>query len=506
MRRAALLFALVVIAYLPTFWAGWIWDDDQYVTGNPMLTSVPGLVRIWSEPGATPQYYPLVFTSFWIERHAWGLRPLGYHVVNVLLHAASALLLWRLLLTLGVPYAWLAAAVWALHPVQVESVAWVTERKNVLSMLLALGSILAYVRAKADGHAWYALALALFIGAMLSKTVTCSVPAVLLLLIWWQRGTVKDMLLLIPFFVVGLGLAAVTIEVEREHVGASGEEWIFTTSERVLIASRAVWFYAEKLVFPHQLTFIYPRWSLYAMQWWPWCFTVAALSIVCSAWLARATIGRGPLVALLIFGGVLTPALGFFDVYPFRYSFVADHFQYHASAALLPLLVVGLGQIVASRIRDAGALILAGLMAATALQTTVYRDSTTLWVDTLAKNPDCWMAWGNLAVVHLQEHRWDAAAECLNESIRLNPHQPESTYNLARLEQQRGRIDEAIRVAEAARLLKRPWADVELLLGDLYRQAGDEVESVSHYRACLEEAPAEYAPRAAVLAALWELE
>ncbi|HEX4342912.1 MAG TPA: O-GlcNAc transferase, partial [Verrucomicrobiae bacterium] len=328
-----LLVVATFIAYQPMWHAGFIWDDDAYVTNNQTLHDLNGLKQIWLEPKATPQYYPLVYTTFWLEYHTWKLNPLGYHVVNVLLHALGSLLLWRVLKRLALPGAWLAAAIFALHPVNVESVAWVTERKNVLSAVLFFAAALAYLRF--DGLAeskkrlwtWWCAALLLFIGALLSKTVACSLPAALLLVCWWKKGrvTMADVLPLIPFFIMGLGLGLHTAWLEKHHVGASGAEWSLSFIERCLIAGRALWFYAGKLVWPSQLTFIYPRWQIGTGVWWQWLFPLAVLAVVVTLWRARKRLGRGPLVAVLFFAGTLLPALGFFDLYPMRYSFVADH-------------------------------------------------------------------------------------------------------------------------------------------------------------------------------------
>ena len=140
-----LLVAATLLAYQPAWQAGFIWDDDDYVTDNPLLTAPDGLKRIWFSLDSPSQYFPLTYTVFRIERALWGLNPAGYHWVNILLHAANALLVWRLLRRLSVPGAWLAAAIFALHPVQVESVAWITELKNVLSLFFFLLALLAWV-------------------------------------------------------------------------------------------------------------------------------------------------------------------------------------------------------------------------------------------------------------------------------------------------------------------------------------------------------------------------
>jgi hypothetical protein len=274
-----LLLLIILAAYQQVWHAGYIWDDDSYVTKNATLRDLHGLWRIWFEVAATPQYYPLVHTSFWIEHHLWGLNPLGYHLVNLVLHALGAILLWRGLLRLGIPGAWLAAAIFAVHPVEVESVAWITERKNVLSAVFYFAAALTYLRFETArdekdqaGQRWYLYfaSLFLFVLALLSKTVACSLPAALLLVRWWKSGRIKwrDILALLPFFAFGLGLGLLTAWLEKHHVRAEGEEWALTFGQRFLIAGRALWFYASKLLWPANLIFIYPRWDVSAAFGW----------------------------------------------------------------------------------------------------------------------------------------------------------------------------------------------------------------------------------------------
>ncbi len=343
---AFVLVLITLLAYQPVWRAGFIWDDDFYVTNNTPLHTVDGLWGIWFKPGTTIQYYPLVFTSFWAEYHFWGLQPLGYHLVNVLLHALNAILLWRVLQQLKIPGSWWAAAIFALHPVSVESVAWITERKNVLSGFFYLLAVLAYLRfrpltdresARAGDWRYYPLVLALFLCALLSKTVTCSLPAVLLLLVWWKNGRVerRDVLATAPLFVLGVASGFMTTWMEKHSVGANGAEWALSFVQRCLVAGRALWFYTGKLFWPRNLTFIYPHWEINAGVWWQYAFPVAALAVLIALWRVRSRIGRGPLVAVLFFAGTLVPALGFFDVFPFRYSYVADHFQYLACIGLI---------------------------------------------------------------------------------------------------------------------------------------------------------------------------
>jgi len=449
----AALVVATLLAYAPVVRDEFIWDDDAYVTKNPTLRSLEGLRLMWFEPLSIPQYYPLVHTTFWVEYHLWGLHPLGYHVVNVLLHATSVLLLWRLLVRLRVPGAWLGAAIFALHPVTVESVAWVTERKNVLSLALTLSSMLAYLRfapAESSDHEeqaaanpqrwyWYGLSLLLFVAALLSKTVVATMPAVMLVIIWWKRGRItwRDVGPLLPFFVVGAAMGWNTAQLERTHVGAEGEEWNFTPVERVLIAGRALWFYGTKLAFPYPLIFFYERWQIDQSVWWQYLYPAAAIALIVALFLLRQRIGRGPLAAVLIFAGVLAPALGFLNVYPFRYSFVADHFQYHASLGLITLAAAGLAlgwNKLAGTARTAASVIIGAVLVTLGLltfrQTMIYENLERLYRDTIAKNQTGVIAYSNLAAYLGSIGRNDEAVDLAREAVRIAPHEPGVHNNL----------------------------------------------------------------------------
>ena len=497
-----LLAAMTVAAYVPVVHAGFIWDDDAYVTENATLRSFEGLRRIWFEPGAVPQYYPLTFTTLWLEYRLWGLEPLGYHAVNVLLHAATAVLLWLALRRLRVPGAWMAAAIFAVHPMMVESVAWITERKNVLSGCLALGAFLLYLRAAPPAgrvsRPAYLGACVLFVAALLSKTVTCSLPAVLVLVLWWRHGTIdrRTVTLLAPMFVIGLGLAMVTIWVEREHVGALGDEWALSFVERVLVAGRVLWFYPRTLLWPHDLAFIYPRWAIDAEVWWQYLFPIAAAGTVVALYLARHRIGRGALVAVLCYAGMLTPALGFFNVYPMRYSFVADHFAYLPSIALI-VLATGAATDAMQRyapgrawVRSAvGGPVLLLLAVLTARQTTIYYDLRTLWADTLAKNPECWMAHNNFGMLLIAEGNVDQGVAHYREAIRLKPDFAEAYNNLAAALTSQGKDDEAIEALREAIRSQPSYAGAYSNLGAVLQGKGQIETAVGLYLLALQIQP-----------------
>jgi len=460
--RVILIVLLTVLAYLPVWHAGFIWDDDDYVTQNLTLRNLAGLKLIWLNPATTPQYYPLVYTTFWMEYHLWHLHPLGYHLVNVLLHALGAVLLWRILVRLFVPGALLASLIFALHPVCVESVAWVSERKNVLSGVCYFLAALAYLRFAGpageletgeilpaagettrdglnadassrsgfDRHRWLWLAGAfiLYLAALLSKTVTCSLPAALLLVQWWRKGRLgmKDVLPLIPFFLAGAGLGLGTAWLEKNHVGAVGPEWDLTPWQRCLIAGRALWFYAAKLTWPAHLSFVYPHWEINTHVWWQWLFPAAAVGVILALWGLRHQWGRGPVVAVWFFAGTLFPALGFVNAYPMIYSFVADHFQYLASIGLIVLAAAGL-----KRLLGRWAYVLPVVLAVLTWQKAhVYRDPEILWQDTLARNPTCWLALNNLGEILRGQGKLDAAAADFQKAITLKPDLASAWNNL----------------------------------------------------------------------------
>src|SRR3984893_2410441 len=318
------LFSLVlivatVLVYLPAWSGKPIWDDKAHIT-QPQLRSWDGLVAIWTQVGATQQYYPLVHSTFWIEQKLWRDAVRGYHLLNILLHALGAVVLLQILLRLKIPGAWLAAGLFVLHPVQVESVAWISELKNTLSGAFFFCSLLVYLKFDERRTTLsYVGSVVLFILGLLCKTAIATLPVTIAVILWWKRGQVDfrhDLLPLIPFFVVGVLAGSFTALFERIFIGAAGSEFQLSILQRCLIAGRDFWFYLFKLVWPANLTFIYPRWSVSGAVWWQYLFPIGVLLILAYAWHLRSR-SRGLLAATLIFLGLLLPALGFIDVFPF---------------------------------------------------------------------------------------------------------------------------------------------------------------------------------------------
>ena len=463
-----LLAGATVVAYLPVLEAGFVWDDDLWLTANPNIGELGGLARIWLEPSASTQYYPLTYTSFWVENELWGLDPVPFHVTNVLLHAAAAVLLWLVLERLRVPGALAAAAVFALHPVHVESVAWITERKNVFAGALALAAALAWFRfaepepaggAERGRRGWsrVGLPLVLFAGALAAKTAVAPLPFVLALLTWWRRGRLaaRELAALFPFAALALGAGLMTRWIELHRVGA-GSEWDLSPAGRLILAGRAAWFYAGKLVWPLELAFVYPRFAIEpaapAQYLWP----VTALALPLVLWSARRSIGRGPFVAVLCYALLLAPALGFFDVYFFVYSWVQDHFQYFASMAGIPLLVAaaarGLSRAALPRraLVAAACLLVVGLGGTTWQRAATFSDSETLYRTTLEANPEAWLAHHNLGNMLVAEGKIDEGLEHLREAVRIYPGNVEGLQSVGSALLKLERPDEALEWLERA--------------------------------------------------------
>jgi tetratricopeptide (TPR) repeat protein len=431
------LIALTFAAYYPTLRNGFVWDDDRYVEQNVQLHTLKGLERIWLEPlKAEPQYYPLTHTTLWVEYHVWRLRALGYHLDNILLHAAGAAMLWRILRRLNVAGAWAAAVVFAVHPLQVESVAWATERKNVLSGFFYFLSLGAYLRTRwgrriwdleegsGIGMGWYFLSLLFFVAALLSKSVTATLPAAILVLRWWKRGKIRaaDVWPVTPMLAAGAAMGWLTGWMEKHVVGAIGPDFDFLTPlDRLCIAGRAFWFYLVKLVWPGHLSFIYPHWRVDPTQRPMWIlFPLTALGLLIGCWLLRRRIGRGPAAAMFFFAGTLVPAMGFVNVFPMRYSYVADHFQYLACIGPIALIVGLLSTGCTSGATQIFAgLVIVAMCAASNVRARVFVDRRTLWADTLAKNPDSRIAHSNYAAALRDAGELDAAKAQYRAAMRL---------------------------------------------------------------------------------------
>jgi tetratricopeptide (TPR) repeat protein len=459
------------------------------------LRSLHGLGRIWFEVGATQQYYPVLHSAFWLEHWLWGDAPVGYHLANVFLHATAACLFAAALRRLGQGegFAWLAAFLFALHPVGVESVAWISEQKNTLSTVFYLLAALTYLtwreglpRAVGTGGLYF-LASLFFVLALLSKSVTATLPAALLVILWWRHGRLtwrQDVLPLLPWFVLGAAAGLFTAWVERTYIGAEGAGFSLSLLQRCLLAGRAAWFYLGKLVWPENLLFVYPHWSIDPAAGWSYLFALGALAVVAALWCWRRR-SRGPLAGALFFLGTLFPALGFFNVYPFLFSYVADHFQYLASLGIIALAVGAWARWARSSVPLACAIV--GLLGAlTWQQCRLYRDPELLYRYTLAKNPGAWLLQGELGNILLERGQLAGAEALYAGALRTNPDYFQGHNNLGDILLNTGRVTAAIAQFREALRLRPASAEAHVNLGSALAQLGRLPEAIAEYQRALQ--------------------
>tara|TARA_Y100001933_G_scaffold265244_1_gene338019 strand:- start:2314 stop:4431 length:2118 start_codon:yes stop_codon:yes gene_type:complete len=518
----ALLILLTLICYVPSLSNGFIWDDDGYVQGNPTLRTTQGLVDIWTVRGATPQYYPLVHSTFWLEYQTWGLWAPGYHCTNLILHLGVSLLWWVLLTRLGLKrIAYLAALVFAIHPIHVETVCWITERKNVLSLLCYLLAAWCYLnftglssrsqtRNARGSILWYLLALLCFVGALLSKTVTCTFPAAMVLVLWvrscestdsfknvLRKLPWKQVLYLLPFFVIGITLAQLTMSMETNEVGASGAAWDQTLPERIVIYGRVVLFYLSKVFVPDEFMFNYPRWDIDGQNLALYVYPLLVLVLAVTLWCLRKRVTLWPLAGLLFSVGTLLPASGLFDVYPMRFSFVADHFAYHAT---MGLIAIGVGVIVLlsdhckpvlSKIVIA--LILVGLSLQTMRYAPAYENWFTLFNDTLTKNPNAWMAHNYLGVAYEKQYDHTADPQLLavakhhyREGLKLHQDFAQLHANYGSALIKLGDPINAVTQLKRAVQLQRDLPQGHYWLALALEQSGELDAAITHYQQAVE--------------------
>lgn len=510
----ATIFAVTLVAYLPSLRDGFVWNDVDYVT-RADLRPLGGLWKIWFQLGATQQYYPLLHSLFWVEYQLWGGAAGGYHLANVLLHAAAACLLAALvrrLLDYGERpgrYAgaeWLAAALFALHPVHAASVAWITEQKNTLSTVLYLGAALLYLRFDETRRSRpLLLGLTLFCLSLLAKTATATLPEALLVILWWKRGRLswrRDVRPLLPWVVLGVAAALGTTWVEDHNlggrgIGAKGPDFALSFPGRVLVAGRAIWFYLGSLTWPARLNFIYRRWTIDVASGWQWLFPVAAVAVAAVCWRVRRR-WRTPLAMYLLFVGTLFPVLGFENLYGSLYSRVWDHWQYLADPvplAVAGVALVGAGTWAGVRFRTVGPAV--GIAICVLFGTmdwrrcADFRDEETLFRATLALNPECWLAQQDLGILCFNENRLPEAIVHDEAAVAIAPGRRELHLQLADDLAMAGRFAEAEEQYRATLRISPDYAEAHNGLGNLLtRMDGRLPEAVAELEEALRLAPA----------------
>jgi Flp pilus assembly protein TadD, contains TPR repeats len=488
-----LILAIVtMLAYQPAWHGGLLWDDDNTTT-PPELRSLDGLRRIWFQPRATAQYYPLLFSSYWLQQRLWGDSPSGYHLINLILHIGCVVLVLKILRFLRIPGAELAAIIFALHPVNVETVAWISERKNTLSGIFALAATLSYLKFDdTRSRRSYLLAIGLFVFGLLSKTAIVTLPLAWLVIFWWKRGAIswrRDVVPSIPFFFLSVAAGLITRWFENIGIGYKARILDLSLLDRCLIAGRALWFQLSKLLWPSNLTFVYPRWDINAGVWWQYLFPVGVLGLLVILWSLRRW-SRAPLAGVLIYILLLLPSLGFLNIYFFVYSFVADHWQYLACLGIITpcasgiVLLAGRTESWQGWLEPGLTLVLGGvLFVLTWQQSRMYTDIETLYRTTITRNPACWMAQVNLGNILYKANRIPEAMELFNQAMRIKP--AVAHYSIGNAFMQKSRTSEAIGEYEQALEIDPEYAEAHNNLGSALLLTGRTSEAIIEYEHAL---------------------
>ena len=491
-----ILAVVTMLAYQPAWHGGLLWDDDANRT-TLELRSLDGLKRIWFVPRTTQQYYPLLYSSYWFQQRLFGDSTTGYHLVNLLLHIGCAVLVLKILRRLRVPGAELATIIFALHPVNVETVAWIAERKNTLSGIFGLAATLLYLKFDdSRSRRTYACGLVLFFLGLLSKTAIVTLPFTWLVIFWWKRGTIswrRDVVPSIPFFLLSAGAGLMTRWVESGNMDYKANTLAFAPLDRCLIAARAFWFQLGKVLWPSNLMFVYPRWDINAGVWWQYLFPLAVLGLLVVLWSLRRW-SRAPLAGVLIYICLLLPTLGFLNQYFFIYSFVSDHWQYLACLGIITPCAAGIVLLV-QRFKywqvwlEPGTTLLLGgaLFLLTWQQSRMYTDNETLYRTTIARNPACWMAYTNLTQMVYEAGRIPEAMELFSQALRIKP--AVAHYSLGNALIRTGRVLEAIDEYKQALQIDPGYAEAHTNLGDALFLTGRTSEAIDQYEQALRISP-----------------
>lgn len=537
----ALLIAVLALAtwfaFSPALHGGWVWDDTLDLVDNRLLRDADGLWKIWFQPTAgLYDYYPLKFTVQWVQWHLWQNDTFGYHVTNVVLHFAGALLFWRVLRRLGVRHGWIGAVLFAVHPLTVESVAWVTELKNTLSLPLLLLAVDRWLAFDEHGRGRdYAAALALFLASLLSKTSGVMLPATLLLHAWWRRGRInaRDAARTAPFFAVALALGLVTVWFQqRVALGEAAANFnpVGGPLARMLCAGSSALFYLGKAFAPLDLNPIYPQWSLAEPEWWVWLAWPIFAAAFFAAWWLRARGGRHAMLGLGWFLLIAAPVLGFVTISSQRFSWVLDHLAYTPLLGVLGVVAAAVSAGIARLPAGFGRLvvlctaILSGVLAGVSrAHSEIFQNEETLWTAAVERNPNSWFAHFTLgnalrtrgleaeAILHYEHalvlrpnfaeahynlgnalaavgRREEALAAYLR-ATELQPTLALAHSNRAVLLAQLGRDEEAIEACEAALKIRPEFYDAQLNAGLLLLRANRPDEALPHLAVAVRMAP-----------------
>jgi tetratricopeptide (TPR) repeat protein len=466
---AGLLLLAGLFIYWPALQGGWIWDDELEIAKNPVLTAAHGWWSIWLRPEG-PDYYPLKTSLQWCEWQLWGGQVLYYHLVSLGCHVLAAFLFWRVLGKLNIRGAYWAALIFVIHPLCVESVAWISELKNVMSLPLLLLAMGAFLDCEETGRGRWRAPL-WFLAAMLTKSSVVMFPFVLLLYAWWRRGRIKrwDVQASLPFFGISLVLGVVTTWFQSHRAIAGMDLHLGGPLWRLGSAAMAVVFYFGKCLLPVVLMPIYPDWGAAAVGLQPALCSLLLLVAWALLGRQRQAYGRAAWFGGGFFLLNLLPVLGFIPMSYLRLSRVADHLCYLPLLGLVALAATGL-----SRRVSAG--FIAGLCLVLALvsreQAKIYRSPAAFWSAAVARNPAAWLAQNSLGSVLIGQGKLAAAETHFRAALQLKPDYAEAENNWGSGLLRFGRLEAAKVHLERAIRLQPDYAEAYNDLGDVYVQSG----------------------------------
>ena len=501
--KGAILIAAICFIYFPALRGDWLWDDDLYITHNAALRTVRGLEAIWLAPAGV-NYFPVTFSVQWLQWHLWQDRTLGYHLTNLALHGAASLLVWRLLRRLGLRHAWFGGLLFAVHPVCVESVAWISELKNTLALPPLLLSVLAYMNWEESGGPGrekaaagsYGLALGGFVLAMLCKSTAAMFPLLLLLYGWWKRGRLDRRALVSvgPFLAVSLGLGLATLWFEHHRAMATGAGPGWPLGARTAVAGMSAFFYLGKGLFPGELLANYPRWRLDHLTLVSWLPGLGLVLLLIGLGRMRRNESRAVLLGLGWFWGNLLPVSGLVRMSYQDISWVADHFAYLSLVGLAGLGAaawdageewIGAEPPGPAR-RGTGILVLLGAvavplawMAESHAYARVFRGPLPLWEHTLAGNPNSWAARDNRGAALVAQGRLAEGIAEFKREVDVRPDGPKGHYNLGTALEGSGDLAGALRQYRMALALQPDYGDALDNFGEALGRAGRYTEAVS---------------------------
>ena len=503
-RWKTVLEALVIVAaglliYWPALHGDWLWDDDLLVTDNSNLRSLWGLWGIWSTPPTT-DYWPLSWTLLWIEWHLWGNESLGYHLCSLALHICSGILIWRLFNRLGMRWGWLGGLLFVIHPLAVESVAWISEIKNTLSLPFFLLSIDAWLDAEEKQSSGYQRSVFYYLAAMLAKTSTVMLPLVLLLYCWWKRGHVtrQELKRMIPYVAIAVTLGLITVYFQNTGQGNNQVEFGGLLVTRLIGAGTALFFYISKFILPVNLLPIYPRWTLDPPSFLQALALPALAVLLFGLWTRRGGWGRHALFGFGFFLLNLLPVLGLVKMKYMGISLVADHLVYVPMIGLVGLIVAGLEQL---HERPSSFPHLLGIETVSIFTVIclllweshayarLFNNSETLWAYTLQYNPLALHAHNNLGDFFARTGRLSEAIVQFEQALKLKPDSAKAHYNLGTAFERTGRMSEAIEQFEQALKIKPDYAEAYNNLGTVLFQKGRVSEAIEQFEQALKIKP-----------------